>query len=109
MKRHGGKRERGRKRRSGHARAGSVFLPSSFVLGAFVPPLPLSLSVPLDGPPDTAEDSTPEVKRSVGHDSSMYDGVKLSERREKTTSRFKLSKWFHVLEGKRDNNAPHNW
>ena len=64
--RHCGEREREREKEEvAMQRLGVFSLPSSFVLGALVRPLPLSLSVPLDGPPDAAEDSTPEVKEGL--------------------------------------------
>lgn len=40
---------------------------SCIIFRAFVAPQPLALSVPLDGPPDPAEDSTPEGKKGY-HD-----------------------------------------
>ena len=43
----------------------SLRIPSYIIFRAFVTPQPLLLSVPLDGPPDAAEDSTPGEKRFV--------------------------------------------
>lgn len=92
-------------------RLGVFSLPSSFVFGAFVRPLPLPLSVPLDGPPDAAEDSTPEVKEGLIMivRRIMASNFQRGERKQRPTSRFNLSKWFHVIEGKLDNNEPDNW
>ncbi|TNN45022.1 hypothetical protein EYF80_044769 [Liparis tanakae] len=43
-------------------RQSKALLPSRVVFRAFVGPQPLSLSVPLDGPPDAAQDSAPKGK-----------------------------------------------